>query len=89
MGGDSKGRLRFRMQHLDANQCRATPFEEKLYPRASSDKLLTEVLREILVAQQSLAPSEAGPVEQAAGDQPARDQPVEANILPPALPKPR
>ena len=52
MRGESRGRLRFVMRHLDAHKARRKAFEDKLVPRKQSDPLLVGVLREILLAQQ-------------------------------------
>ena len=59
MGSDSCGRLRFVVLHLDPGQVRSLPFEEKLVPRVASNELLTEVLREVLLAQQRAAISDS------------------------------
>ncbi|CAK0827052.1 unnamed protein product [Prorocentrum cordatum] len=59
MGSDSCGRLRFVLLHLDASKTKNTPTEEKLVPRHRSMELLTETLREVLLAQQSAAPEAA------------------------------
>ena len=56
--GESFGRLRFVVIHLDPDQTRKIPFEERLVPRAFSQELLVESLREIMLAQQSLPAGE-------------------------------
>lgn len=58
MGGESCGRLRFVVLHLDPDQVRKVPFEERLVPRNKSQEILVETLREILLAQQCLPDSE-------------------------------
>ncbi len=47
------------MLHLDHKKTCKLGFEEKLVPRSSSQSLLVEVLREVLLAQQSPAEVEA------------------------------
>ena len=63
MHGDSYGRLRFALLHLDAEKTQETNFESKLVPWKESNNMLTEVLRQILRAQSPRAEPAEDPAQ--------------------------